>query len=103
MTWRCMAARTSECGLKVAGGVPSMFVSWMLSIGKTGHDFRITRDALTDHAQWSRVLRLPEHLGECEVLSGSIRTTVAGVRVELGGVAGLEGLHDNYRRSAAAF
>ena len=52
-----------------------MFVSWMLSIGKTGHDFRITRDALTDHAQWSRVLRLPEHLGECEVLSGSIRTT----------------------------
>lgn len=57
---------------------PSMFVSWMLSIGKTGHYFSIERDQLTDHPQWSRALRLPEHLGECEVLSGGIRTTGDG-------------------------
>lgn len=56
---------------------PSVFVSWMLSIGRTGHYFSITRDQLSDHAQWSRALRLPEHLGECEVMSGGIRTTGA--------------------------
>jgi len=54
---------------------PSMFVGWSQSVGTTGHYFTVTRDALSDHAAWSRALRLPEHLGECEVLSGGIRTT----------------------------
>ncbi len=54
---------------------PSMFVSWMLSIGKRGHYFSITRDQLTDHAAWSRALRLPAQLDDCEVMSGGIRTT----------------------------
>jgi hypothetical protein len=54
---------------------PSMFVSWMLGIGTQGHYFSVTRDQLTDHAQWSRALRLPAYLGDCEVMSGGIRTT----------------------------
>lgn len=56
-------------------GRPSMFLSWMLGVDSTGHYFSLTRDTLTDHAAWSRALRLPAHLGECEVLSGQIRTT----------------------------
>jgi hypothetical protein len=54
---------------------PSLFLSWMLSVGSKGHYFSLTRDMLTEHAAWSRALRLPAHLAECEVMSGGIHTT----------------------------
>lgn len=62
-TFRLMAPGAAE---------PALFLSWSLAVTMRGHHIAVARGA-ADDALWSRALRLPEHLGEGEVISGTLR------------------------------
>ncbi|AKF11497.1 hypothetical protein [Sandaracinus amylolyticus] len=61
--------------LRTASGEPWASIHHMLAIGRTGFYLSITRAPGADDDRWARARRAPIELGECEVMSGSVRTT----------------------------
>jgi len=55
-----------------ADQAPWVSIHWMLAFPGAGHYFTLTRGSADDQA-WDRMRRLPEKLGECNVLSGTVR------------------------------
>ncbi len=55
---------------------PWLWLSWSLAITTVGHHVAIQRGTLAD-ADWDRVRALPGHLGDCQVISGTVRCSGA--------------------------
>lgn len=53
---------------------PWLAVTWSLAVAQTGHYLTIERGTCDD-AAWERATQLPSALGDCEVLSGTVRCT----------------------------
>jgi len=55
---------------------PWLWVMWMLGIGTVGHYLSINRGTCDD-ASWARAVRLPQHLGPTDVMSGTVKCSSA--------------------------
>ena len=55
---------------------PWLWVMWMLGAGAVGHYLSISRGTCDD-ASWARAVRLPEHLGPSNVMSGTVKCSSA--------------------------